>query len=405
MNVGSRLNQTLQATILGISVLLVSGCAAITDFFADDDVVAIRTLAPITNQVDLSVLWQDDIGSGIGEYYSRLQPQISDDKIFVADRQGTVVAYDFSGKKIWQKRLGGEGGFLSAGTSAKLAGGLAISVEHVYVGSEDGRLYGLNQATGEIDFDIAVAGEIIAAPAIGDGLIVVNTTAGRLFAYDLTTGEQKWMHESDVPPLSLRGTSAPLVANGGVLVGTAAGKLQVNIADSGLVAWEATVTTPSGATELERIIDVDSQPVIAGANVYIVSYNGALTAVELRSGRVIWKREYASYRNLAIINNKIMVSDISGNIFALDIRNGVEMWSQSSLKGRDITSAILYAGYMVIGDDFGVIHLIDPSDGSLASRIELGNDKDERFYAPGVVANNTLFVQNAQGTLFALGTE
>lgn len=386
-------------------LMLLSGCESVTDWFEDDAVIEIRNLEPIENKVDLNVLWEREVGNGIGDYFSRLQPQVSGDKVFAADRQGLVVAYTLSGEKIWQQRINTGGSFFSAGTSAKLAGGLAVSADHVYIGSEDGRLLGLNQQTGAIDFDIKVPGEIIASPSVGDGLVVVNTTAGRLIAYDLVTGEETWIHESDVPPLSLRGTSAPLVANGGVLVGTAAGKLQVNIVDTGLVAWEATVTTPSGATELERIIDVDTQPVIVGGNVYIVSFNGALTAIELRSGRVIWKREYASYRNLAIANNRIIVSDVSGNVFALDVRNGVEMWSQSTLKGRDITTAVGFNGYLALGDNFGVMHLIDPIDGSLVSRLKLGNDKDKRFYAPGVVTNNTLFMQNAQGTLFALGTE
>ena len=101
----------------------------------------------------------------------------------------------------------------------------------------------------------------------------------------------------------------------------------------------------------------------------------------------------------------MIVSDINGNIFALDVRNGVEMWSQSTFKGRDLTAGVMLGKYLAFGDNFGVIHLVDPIDGSLVSRKTLGNDKDERFFAPGVVANNTLYIQNAQGTLFALGSE
>ena len=390
-------------------IALLGGCSSITqpvtDWFEDEEVLAVRTLEPITNVVDMTVQWQRDVGNGIGDYFSRLQPQVANGKVFAADRQGLIVAFDSRGQTLWQTRINDSDSFFSSAPSAKLAGGITISEAHIWIGSEDGRLLGLNQETGAIEKDIDVAGEIIAAPSVGDGLVVVNTTSGRLFAYNIETGEEAWMHESDVPPLSLRGTSSPLVANGGVLVGTAAGKLQVNIVDSGLVAWEATVTTPSGATELERIIDVDSQPLIVGANVYIVSFNGGLTAVELRSGRVVWKREYASYRNLTLAGNRLIVSDINGNIFALDVRNGVEMWSQSTFKGRDLTAGVMLGKYLAFGDNFGVIHLVDPIDGSLVSRKTLGNDKDERFFAPGVVANNTLYIQNAQGTLFALGSE
>ena len=94
---------------------------------------------------------------------------------------------------------------------------------------------------------------------------------------------------------------------------------------------ETVIATPS-ATELERIVDIDTTPVLFGGTVYTVSYNGTLAAVELRSGRVIWKRDDASFRNLNIDGNKIFVVDNNSNVYALDRRNGVELWSQGSLK-------------------------------------------------------------------------
>ncbi len=391
--------------VVGASLCL-SACSSVPvvgEWFADEAELEVRELASIQATKSLQVAWRAQAGNGIGDFFSSLQPAYADGKVFVASRDGVVKALDDSGKTLWQTRIGSAGGWFGEGVSAKLAGGLTVGANKVFVGTEDGRILGLNVDSGAIEFDTTVVGEIIAKPQIDSGMVFVNTTAGRLFALNLETGEEVWMHESDVPPLSLRGISTPTVTNGGVLVGTPTGKLQVNIMDSGLVAWEATVTTPSGATELERIIDVDSQPIIAPTGiVYIVSFNGSLAAVELRSGRVVWQREYASYRNLALAGTRLVVTTVNGSVFALDSRNGVEMWSQSGLKGRNLTAPVIHKGQVIVGDKFGVVHSIDLNEGTLTGRAMLNNDEDARFYAPAVIAGEQIVLQNAQGNVYAL---
>ena len=123
------------------------------------------------------------------------------------------------------------------------------------------------------------------------------------------------------------------------IVGLANGRLRVAILESGLTAWEQVIAKPSGATELERIVDVDSKPLVFGPTVFIVSYGGTLSAIELRSGNTVWNREYGSYRDIAIAGNRLFVTDNSGNIYAIDRRNGIELWSNGALRKRNLTSA------------------------------------------------------------------
>jgi len=153
----------------------------------------------------------------------------------------------------------------------------------LFVGTENGEVLAINQAGGSRAGRTKVPREVLAAAATDSGIVVVNTVAGILLGLDANTGEIKWQNESDVPPLTLRGVSAPAAANGGAIVGLATGRLQVSIIDSGLTAWEQVIAKPSGATELERIVDIDSKPLVFGGTVFIVSYGGSRSAVELRS--------------------------------------------------------------------------------------------------------------------------
>src|SRR5690606_21207581 len=164
--------------------------------------------------------------------------------------------------------------------------------------------------------------------------------------------------------------STPTMAGGGVLVGTAMGKLSVVLAETGQVAWEQVIASPTGSTELDRIADIDVQPLVLGGIAYVVSFDGTLAAVELRSGRIIWKREYKSYRNLVIEGNSLYVVDNDSVVYALDRRNGVELWSQSGLRSRMLTGVAPVSSYLAVGDKYGFVHWLNQSDGEIIARID-----------------------------------
>ena len=400
------------ALVLLASISL-SACTTFEDWFGDEEELEIRRLDPIDLQFEAKELWSESIGSGVGSYYSRLQPAVGYDLVFAASRQGRVVAFDpATGKEVWRQNFAefideGYFSFLSnlwsEGISAKIAGGLSLAYETLYFGTENGEVYALDAKTGDIRWQTKVKGEVLAAPAVDENVVVVNTGSGVMFALDAVSGEELWTYESDVPALSLRGIAAPTASNGGAIVGTASGKLAVNLLGTGQTAWEQTISSPSGATELDRIVDIDSKPLVRAGMIYTISFDGTLAAVELRSGRVVWKREYKSYRRVTAQGNTLFVVDNNSNVFSLDRRNGVEFWSQGSLKGRALTAATPIGDYVVVGDNFGFLHWLTQSDGKIVSRMDIGgDDEDEAIYAAPVADGDVLYTQTRDGELVAI---
>ncbi|WP_018983039.1 outer membrane protein assembly factor BamB [Salinimonas chungwhensis] len=409
----SRVSRALGLT-LALSVTL-SGCTTVSNWFADDEEVEIRTLKPIEEKFQPQVIWETSVGDGVDDYFSRLRPVTNGDVVYMASRHGQVAAIDVtSGDKLWEKDFAAydSDGMLSSltqlwesGKSARIAG-LTLDDNMLYVGTENGSVLALNNNDGSLAWSTSVPGEILAPPAVAEGLLVVNTGAGSLFALDTETGEQLWLNEGDVPPLSLRGISAPVAANGGTLVGTPTGKIQVNILESGMVAWETAITTPSGATELERIVDVDVTPLLYGGIVYAISYNGSLAAVELRSGRVIWKREYGAYRDLSMDGNELFLVDKNSTVYGLDRRNGVELWSQSSLKRRNLTEAQPVGNHLVVGDNWGYLHWLEKDSGAIVARYNLGgDDEDESVYVAPIQVGDNIIAVTQDGTIAMLSSE
>lgn len=403
-----------------LPILMMTGCSAVprwvnpVTWFEDEEELEIRQLAPISAEFTPTELWEQEFDTGVDSYFSRLRPVVAYDKVFAATRQGRISAFDpATGAEIWQTNMAefrDEGVFAgvsklwSDGISAKVSGGLAAAYQTVFFGTENGLLIALDADTGALKWQAVVKGEVLAAPAVDEGLVIVNTAAGVLHALDAETGESAWQVESEVPPLTLRGIAAPAIAAGGAIIGTATGKLQVYILDSGQLAWDQVIASASGTTELERLVDIDSQPLIIAGVVYTISYNGTLAATELRSGRIIWKREYQSYRRLSLSGNMLFVVDEKSQVYALDRRNGVQIWTNSELRRRDLTAATPVRDYIVVGDKYGYLHWLQQDDGKLVARVEVGNDEDEGIYAAPVVAQQIIYTQTRDGELVAIST-
>ncbi|GGW86438.1 outer membrane protein assembly factor BamB [Alteromonas halophila] len=405
------------ARALSLALLMsvtLTGCSTVEGWFTDEEELEIRRLKPIEQQFEPSVRWDTDIGDGVDYYFSRLRPVYADDTLFVADRHGDVKALDpKNGEEKWERNFAvyRDEGMMSAvsklwssGESARIAG-MAHGDGKLFIGSENGLVMALDAESGETLWTAIVPGEVLAAPALGEGILVVNTGAGSLFGFDAESGEQLWVSEGETPPLTLRGISAPVIVSGGALLGTATGKLQVNILGSGAVAWETAIGKPAGATELERIVDVDTTPLLFGGIAYTISYSGTLAAVELRSGRIIWKREYGAYRDISREGNALFVVDNKSNIYALDRRNGIELWSQGSLKGRSVTAAEPVGDYVVVGDNWGFVHWLDADSGKIVARLDIGgDDEDEAVYVAPLNVNGDLIIVTRDGEVVSVRT-
>jgi outer membrane protein assembly factor BamB len=362
-------------------------------------------LAEFDQKFEPKVLWERSVGDGSDDYFSRLKPIVAHDKVYSASRAGEVIAFDLkTGDELWKSDLSdinNERSFWDSRVSALLSGGPAAGENKIFIGSENGKVYALDAQTGELSWEASIKGEVINAPAVEAGIVVVNSASGIMKALNAETGEEVWKIEQDVPALTLRGISTPVIASGGVLIGTGKGGVDVYLLNSGQQGWSIDIGEPTGSTELERVIDVDSAPVAFGDKVYSVSSRGNLAAIDLKSGRILWKRQYSSYRQISIYRNTIFLTNIRGHVYAIDRINGIERWSNLALANRGVSGPAVVDDYVVVGDFEGYLHWLNQETGEIVARHEVDSSG---IHATPTVVDNILYSQSRDGDLQAIET-
>ena len=385
------IHKSLTALLLGLSLVACS---------SQPDLNPMSPLPDVGNTLKANTLWSGSIGNGVGEYYSQLSPVVEGDRLFAASRDGYLAAYDKeTGKRQWLLRLD-KLAVNEQQRSPRIAGGLAAAYGNLYFGSENGLVYAVSQADGELLWTQRVAGEVLAAPAVDEGKVVVHTSAGNLIALDSATGAQQWLLRNEQPSLTLRSQATPVTAGGAVLYGRADGRLGIALLASGQPVRDTRIANPRGATELERMVDVAAKPVILGDILFTIAYNGQLTAHQLISGQELWKRQYQGSQDLSTDGRLLYISDSRSHLFAVDARSGMEVWSNTELENRQLTASVVFGDYLVAGDAQGYLYWFDSQTGDLKS---LQRVDSKGLYVAPVVAGNTLYVQSRSGDLLAIG--
>lgn len=315
--------------------------------------------APLVNftpRVALHLVWSRHIADGGGYVFS---PWIDAGSVYVAGHDGTIARLNLTdGKTQWQVNAG-----------QKLTGGVGTGAGRVVVGTGKGAVLAFDENSGKPVWHALASSEVLSAPRISHGLVVVRTEDNRITAYDALTGKIKWFYEHATPPLTIWNHAGILIERSAVFAGYGGGKLAAVDLINGNLGWEASVAIPHGATEIERIADITSNPVMDRRHVYAVAYHGRVVSLDARSGNIVWARKMSSIAGLAVDDHNVYISEANGDVIALDKNTGERVWTQRGLLARHLSTPAVVGAYVAVGDFQGYLHLLSRQDGAFAGRI------------------------------------
>lgn len=369
-----------------VSLLSISLSACGLGIFDKDNTPLPSPLVSFTPEARIQSFWYSNTGHGVDNDYVKLVPAVTETAIFTVDHNGKVVATDkVKGRSIW-----------TVNTNTEITGGVSAGDNIIVIGCRDGNVIALSQVDGRILWKTQTSTEILAAPAIANGIVIVKAIDGKVTAYSVKNGTQLWAYSQTEPNLILRGASVPQITANSTVVGFANGNLtKLSLRDGNLI-WQKLVAIPSGSFTIQRMVDIDANPLVFGQRVYVASYQGRISALELSSGQELWSNDMSSYTGIAADSQRVYVTDAVSHVWAFEAGSGNVAWKQPKLESRNITAPVNYGNYIVVGDEEGYLHWMSKEDGHFIARIRVNRSG---IIAAPVVSNGVLYVVTKDGHL------
>jgi outer membrane protein assembly factor BamB len=324
-----------------------------------------------------------------------MSPALDENAVYTADVNGRIMSFDRqTGGKIWETDLPSKNSY------NKILSGPSVGEEVLAVTNQDAQVIVFNSSTGEKLWQKTVSNEVLAPPTIAEGKVFVKTVDGNLSAFDAKTGEKVWTYSHGTTPLIMRAGSSPQVLFGIVIVGFADGKLAGLRADTGQILWEKSMAMPEGASDVERMADIDANPIISDSIVYVASYQQNVSAMSLQTGEIVWKKDNVSaFDNMALDGNVLFVIDENSDIWAMDKDSGAILWEQKDFHNRRLTPPSVVAGKaLIFGDYQGYVSWISLDDGRSLARMHPSSDA---ITVQPIVDGDQVYVLTSDGDLTA----
>lgn len=369
-------------------------------------------LVDFKETLELDKLWSRGIGEGQNKGFSSLTPALDGESIYAVDYEGLVVSMDSkTGKKHWSRKVNRsqlglwswiKSVFVASDPNRQIVGGIAAENGLLLVATYAGEVMALSKDTGDELWRKQLPGEVVSAPRSNGNVVAAQTVNGKLFALDARTGEQLWFYDSPPPVLTLRGTPSPIVTDTAIYAGFSNGRMMAFNPTNGLILWEQRVASPKGRSELERMVDIHSSPIIKDGVIYVGTYQGRISALARGTGKPLWGQDGSTSESLALSGDKLFVSQADGKLVAYNSTTGEVIWTNEKMLRRILNGPQVFGNYLAVVDFKGYMHIVNQDDGEFVARTRVDR-KGAR--APMLTDGETLYVYTNRGKLIAFRAE
>ena len=374
--------KVLLRLLIAASLLIAVGCSS------DDVEDEPMELEDFDEEIEVIKVWDESIGDGSADQYLKLEPIIIGESIYAIDHFGILLALNKTdGEELWEVDY-----------EEPVSGALGGDDSHLYFATYHGDIVAVDRVGGMEQWRVTLTSEVLSPPVSNGRQVVIQSIDGKVVSLNAQSGELMWRYDSNAPVLSIRGTASPVITDEFTITGFANGELVAFKNITGAPVWDAAVGIPKGRTELERLVDIDGQPVIKDDVVYAVSYQGKLSAIHLPTGKEIWSKQQSSYTGVDLGFGNVYVSTSDGVIVAYSQATRTEVWRQENLKFRQLTTPKAFGSTAVVADFEGYIHFLSQIDGRFMGRVHLDSDG---VRSPMLMSGDMLFIYSNSGDLAA----
>ncbi len=330
-------------------------------------------LAQLTPQITVTPLWS----AQVGPIASTSTLSVNASRLALVSQNGllTVLNAD-SGALVWQMAL-----------NTPVSSG---------VGSDGNRFSVITQANelvtltdGKESWRAKLPASSLTAPLVAGGRVFVLTTDRTVLAFDGASGQKLWTQQRSGDALVLKQAGILTSFQDNLMVGLS-GRLVAMSPSNGVTKWEALIGASRGTNEVERLVDLVAGVSRVNQTLCTRSYQTAVSCTDAAKGTNVWTRTAAGHVGLSGNDTQVFGTESDGKVITWNRLTGQVTWQSETLRFRGLTAPAFSEGQLLVGDDQGWLHWLDPKNGQTVARVQL--DASGIALAPLRVGKNWISV-------------
>ena len=239
--------------------------------------------------------------------------------------------------------------------------------ERVFVGTSAGVAAALEKEGGATLWEVELSANPLTSRAVADKEVAVFAgLEGTLWGRSVEDGSEKWTAALGTAPI----LDALVLYDGRVLVQDAHGALSALAIADGRILWKIDGKEPRGLTA--RAMGGPVIDEIAG-RVFWARWDGVIQSASIASGSVLWQSNYGGGRTgfqstnigMTLVGEALYAARVSGPVFKIRADDGISAWESEGLEAA-AGPAATYSQVYVPLQGGGMAAL----DATLGSRIE-----------------------------------
>jgi outer membrane protein assembly factor BamB len=275
--------------------------------------------------------------------------------------------------------------------TSRIISGVSVGYNTFLYADADGIIYAHDSNSGDLKWTKELEDVVLSEILITSTAVYVQTSSDVLYGLNLQNGETQWSKKAQAPLLSIRGTASPIAFEGLIFTSFSNGRLAAVREVDGIQLWEKPISRLKGSTELEKLMDADSEAVPINEDIFVANYNGSLTRFNIRDGEKVFSVDHSTLKPIILYKSTITSINTDQEIIGFNAINGTEIWRSQKFKNRDITDLVLHDDRLYFGDFEGYIHEINPENGMITGLVktELKSIKQIAIYSDKLIVQDT----------------
>jgi outer membrane assembly lipoprotein YfgL len=376
-----------RALLISLVAASLSGCSTISStwnsWFGDDKnkPAALEALSgPATGRIAWSAKG--------GDIHFPLSIATPGERFVVASSDGQVRALSAAdGHEVWRGDAG-----------AKLVAGIGSDGRFAAVVNRDNELVVLD--AGRVAWKKALPTPVVAAPLVAGERVFALTLDRQVLAFDALDGRKIWELKRPGEPLTLAKAGVLMAYKDTLVVGQGPRLAGIDPV-LGQLRWEASVATPRGTNEVERLADLVGPAQRQGELICARAFQSSVGCINAERGSALWNRVVGGTNGIGADSQIVVAGDASDRLSAWKLANGDLAWSADQFQRRKLSEPVVIGKQVLVGDYEGQVHLIDRDTGKTRSRLAT----DGSAVVTIALQGDTALVATKNGGLFAIKAE